>query len=85
MDTLLENAAAFSACRKMLLIDIIKCFNRIKHCESVAPFVESVMAKDKTGGSRPASRHTFARQQKYAKVPSPAEGITLLLLPGVKG
>ena len=28
----------------------------------------------KTGGSRTARRHTFARQQKYAKVPSPCGG-----------
>ena len=30
--------------------------------------------KDKTGGVRPARRHTFVRQQKYAKVPSPCGG-----------
>ena len=30
--------------------------------------------KDRTGGSRPARRHTFVRQQKYAKVPSPCGG-----------
>ena len=30
--------------------------------------------KSKTGGSRPARRHTFVRQQKYAKVPSPCGG-----------
>ena len=28
----------------------------------------------KTGGSRAAKRHTFLRQQKYAKVPSPSGG-----------
>ena len=36
--------------------------------------------KDKTGGVRPARRHTFVRQQKYAKVPSPCGGH--ILLPG---
>ena len=30
--------------------------------------------KSKTGGVRPARRHTFVRQQKYAKVPSPCGG-----------
>jgi len=30
--------------------------------------------KDRTGGVRPARRHTFVRQQKYAKVPSPCGG-----------
>ncbi len=30
--------------------------------------------KIKTGGSRPARRHTFVRQQKYAKMPSPCGG-----------
>jgi hypothetical protein len=30
--------------------------------------------KTRTGGSRPARRHTFARQQKYAKVPAPRGG-----------
>jgi len=30
--------------------------------------------KDKTGGARPARRHTFVRQQKYAKVPAPCGG-----------
>jgi hypothetical protein len=34
--------------------------------------------KVKTGGSRTAERHTFARQQKYAKVPSPSGGHILL-------
>ena len=37
--------------------------------------------KDKTGGSRPARRHTFVRQQKYAKVPSPCGGHLLCLIP----
>ena len=36
--------------------------------------------KDKTGGSRPARRHTFVRQQKYAKVPSPCGGHLLCLI-----
>jgi hypothetical protein len=30
--------------------------------------------KSKTGGLRTAERHTFVRQQKYAKVPSPGGG-----------
>ena len=30
--------------------------------------------KEKTGGLRPARRHTFVRQQKYAKVPAPCGG-----------
>ena len=30
--------------------------------------------KSKTGGLRPARRHTFVRQQKYAKMPSPCGG-----------
>ena len=32
------------------------------------------IVKSKTGGLRPARRHTFVRQQKYAKVPSPCGG-----------
>ena len=36
--------------------------------------------KDKTGGLRPARRHTFVRQQKYAKVPSPCGGHLLCLI-----
>ena len=36
--------------------------------------------KSKTGGSRPARRHTFVRQQKYAKVPSPCGGHLLCLV-----
>ena len=36
--------------------------------------------KSKTGGSRPAGRHTFVRQQKYAKVPSPCGGHLLCLI-----
>ena len=31
--------------------------------------------KRKTGGLRPARRHTFVRQQKYAKVPSLSRGL----------
>jgi hypothetical protein len=38
-------------------------------------------AKSKTGGSRTATRHTFARQQKYAKMPSPSGGH--ILTPGI--
>jgi len=30
--------------------------------------------ESKTGGSRPARRHTFVRQQKYAKMPAPCGG-----------
>ena len=37
----------------------------------------------RTGGSRTAIRHTFARQQKYAKVPSPSGGH--ILSPGFSG
>jgi len=33
--------------------------------------------KDRTGGVRPARRHTFVRQQKYAKVPAPCGGHVL--------
>ena len=36
--------------------------------------------ESKTGGSRPARRHTFVRQQKYAKVPSPCGGHLLCLI-----
>jgi len=36
------------------------------------------MTKVRTGGLRTARRHTFARQQKYAKVPSPRGGHILL-------
>jgi hypothetical protein len=39
-----------------------------------SPVALVAFLKDKTGGSRPARRHTFVRQQKYAKVPSPCGG-----------
>jgi len=35
-------------------------------CEALLLFL-----KDKTGGSRPARRHAFVWQQKYAKAPAP--------------
>jgi hypothetical protein len=38
------------------------------------PQLLNLKDKCKTGGVRPARRHTFARQQKYAKVPSPCGG-----------
>jgi hypothetical protein len=39
-------------------------------------------ATGKTGGSRTVRRHTFARQQKYAKILSPCRGQYLCLLAG---
>jgi len=38
------------------------------------PVALVLFLKNKTGGSRPARRHTFVRQQKYAKVPAPCGG-----------
>ena len=37
--------------------------------------VVNIKEKNKTGSSRTAGRHTFVRQQKYAKVPALSRGL----------
>jgi len=41
---------------------------------NLLPLFFILKIKTRTGGSRPARRHTFVRQQKYAKMPSPCGG-----------
>jgi len=40
----------------------------------------NIKDENQTGGVRPARRHTFVRQQKYAKVPAPCGGHLLCLI-----
>jgi len=47
---------------------------------NLLPFSLFLKIKNKTGGVRPARRHTFVQQQKYAKVPSPCGGHLFCLI-----
>jgi hypothetical protein len=56
---------------------LLKKFNQIQFREGNRWLIcgpDFFIFKTRTGGSRPAGRHTFVRQQKYAKVPSPCGG-----------